>query len=446
VIPSSGTPGNEYDVLIKCTGITLAPGKTSVDFGSDVSVKSVNVTGAESVIAHILIDKNAKDERHDVTIKSAANEVSGPMAFNVISTGSTFYAELDILPVQKVSVSDFDRNNAANAPLLFTIRLYNDQKARSIKAVLHVIGQTYGELGTATKTMSLTPSATAQFDNRQFDDYKLGSSGSVVVQKSFQTGVLPSDVYTYKLEVFSGGKLIATAEEKNVISDVQYKPELISPGADFSSPMEEVTTKQPLFQWFAQMNSYDLYIYKLRGEDVSAQEATLSKPVYVQKNIHTTSFLYPNSAALLQDNTLYAWQIVAHSSDPYGNNEQASDLFRFKTKQTGTNEANRVSSLKITPDDSYIPVNTSAKFVVTALDDQDRELSVKPTMKVVPSTAGTIDANGNFTASGTPERAAIVAQYGETQDYVTVQIVNKPADGQPMQGFLKLLFGLPDPK
>ncbi len=444
VMPSSGYAGQQQNVVIQGLGTNFNRNNIQVFFGSGIEVQKVEVNTAENLVVKINILPNATPGVHNLKIISNGVEVEKQAAYTVFASGGNVSAQLDVTPVQTLRLADFDPNSISTAPMLFTVTVYNDGQVRDLKAVLTVSGEKNRRLGTAVKALNQTQAnAVIRFNNRQFDSYDLKGASRDLIEDASKTGLLPADIYTYKLELFEGRKKIAEAEGKNIINNTQARPELISPGVPFGTIASNYApTRQPLFQWFAQATTYDIAIYKVQPHQVTEQEVVLNRPIYIQKDLGTANLLYPASAEQLIPEQLYAWQVKANFNGAGGKEQLASQVFWFKVKAGAQPDAAAIE-LKIDQQDINLQTGASQKFTVKAYNVNEQEIMVKPQWRVIPAEGGTIGSDGIFTAGQKPMSVAILASYNDLQDYITVKIVSPPMEAQLMDGFLKKLFGIP---
>ena len=360
--------------------------------------------------------------------------------------GSGVKATIIVTPAQTIHLSDFDPNNVANAPLLFTVTIYNDATIQNLTVVFTISGQKSGLIGTATKYYKSEPANKIEnLTNRQFDKYQVANTNNPAIQAAIQTGTLPADVYDYHIEVLSdNGNDLADADGTNTITNQQSKPELISPGNSFSSDPVAIHTKQPLFEWFAQANSVDLKFFEVyTGQTTSAAVAN-NRPTYTSSAINGTSLLYPAGAAMLEEGHTYAWQITANYISASGSSTLSSDMFWFTVSSTGGSHT--VSQITVSPNDITIGAGQTYKFIAKAFDAKNDTVAIRPVWSVVPADGGSIDNNGNFTASNNENSAAVIASYGDIKDYATVYITaGIGANGQlwDISTFMRQVFGLP---
>ncbi|RYD83364.1 MAG: hypothetical protein EOP53_01070 [Sphingobacteriales bacterium] len=444
VMPSTGYVGQQQDVIIQCLGTNFKQNETQVSFGDEIQVQKITINTAENLVVKINIPENINPGNYTISIISNGKLLEKQAAYTVLQAGGKISAQLNVTPVQTLHLSDFDPNTINSAPQLFTVTVYNDLQERDLKAVLTVSGELNGKLGTATKILSKTqPGAAISFNNKQFDSYDLKSASQSLIQDASKTGLLPADIYSYHLELFAGRTKVAEAEGKNIINNTQQRPELIIPGVPFGDQSANaIPARQPLFQWFAQAKSYDFAIYKVLSNQNTEEEVVLNRPIFVQKDISGTTFLYPASAEQLIPNQLYAWQVKGNYNGSYGKEQLASHVFWFKVK-TNTQPDATVKEIKIVQDDMNMPFGAANKFTVKAYNANDQEIQLKPTWRVIPANGGTITNDGIFTAGTNPVTVAILANYDDLQDYITVSIVSAPLESVLMNGFLHRVFGIP---
>jgi hypothetical protein len=446
ILPNANYQGQTQDVTIRGLGTHFRDRVTTVSMGQGIQVQSVDVINTETIIARVSVSPNATAGSRDVTIVTGNEKLIKEGGLLVNAAGGNLTAIVTVTPVQSMHVSDFDPNNLQNSPLLFSVTITNDMQTRNLHVLLTISGQNMGDLGTATKSLrNVSPMQVIHFDNRQFDKYKLQNTNSDIVQSAIKTGTLPADIYIYHVQVFDdNNNLMADAQGQNVITNVFSKPQLISPGNNFFSDPEVVHLTQPLFQWFSQGNSYDFALYEIKPGQVSAQEITMNRPVYQQTNITQTTLLYPASAQILREGQTYAWQIKANYNGSTGNQQLPSDVFWFKLGTSNNKKTqSAVVDMHVEPNEVSLGTGNSYKFRVKAFDAENDSVSITPNWKVVPANGGKIDQNGVFTAGDPNAAVAVVAGYGDLEDYATVTISGPPVDNSwAMQLFLRQLFGV----
>jgi hypothetical protein len=441
------------DVVIRGIGTSFKSGQTTLDFGPGINIQRLDVTNTETMVARIQIDPSALPGSHDLNITTNGQVVLKQGAFVVNTIGGDFQASLNIVPTQSLHVSDFDPKNLANSPLLFTVNIHNDATPRNVAMYLTISCDQYGDLGTAYRLVQLTANQIYTFDNRQFDKYNLTDPNSPIIQLAIKTGSLPADVYHYKLVIIdrTSGATIQTLDGQNVISNPMTRPELIGPGNNFTTVALNITTKTPVFNWFSPGNNFELSVYEVPNEKTAPEEVLLTRPIFTQKDLTTSYFVYPASAKLLEDGKLYAWQIKANYVGTQGTQTLQSEVYWFRMATPGTSPTSvnkTVTDMKVEPEEFSVNPNQAFAFHVKAYNSNGDTLSINPAWRVVPADAGTINNSGVFTAGSKPNSSvAIVAIYGDMQDYATVSINAQSSGGSSSmldEAFLKKLFGIPD--
>ncbi|MSQ79585.1 MAG: hypothetical protein EXR21_07915 [Flavobacteriaceae bacterium] len=454
IVPSSGTANQTLDVIIRGNGTNFGPSSV-VSFGTGITVQNVQAQNIETIMARIEITAAASAGYHDVTVTTNGSPVVLANGFDVFAAGGQVTIQLMVMPLNSISLSDFDQNNLQNSPLLFTVTIYNDAVPKTnCRAELTLSGAKYGIIGTAIKTKnleSITASQVITFNNKEFDNYKIASGNSAFFDNAIKTGTLPSDVYTYTIKLYDklvGGPPIGEADGTNVIVNQVTRPELIAPGTPFTSQAETQRNKNPLFQWFSQGNSFDLSVFQVLAGQKTPEEVTLNRPIFIQKDIKGTSFLYPANAELLEEGKTYAWQIKLNTSpNTTGNTQLPSEVNWYRFEAAGQAPL-QVHNLKVDPEEAFLLQGKSQIFNVkayTAANEPTPNLKVE--WRVIPTDAGTIDQTGLFTASSTKTGScAIIAKFGDIQEYATVTISNFSFEEWGMKKFVQQLFGLPDAK
>jgi hypothetical protein len=451
--PNTAYVGQTSDIVIRGMGTSFKNGITRVDFGQDVTINRVTVQNTTTLDVQVTVSGTAavNPSGASVTITTGSDVVMRPNALVIAKTGSSVTATIIVTPIQSMHLSDFDPNNLANSPLLFSVIVYNDGVQRDLLVSLNVSGQASGGLVTATKVFRGTqPNAVLRFDNRQFDKYRATNPNSPTVQKAIQTGALPADQYTYEIVVTDlsvSGPPLCTADGTNTITNDISKPELIGPGNPFYSDPIAVHVKTPVFQWFSKGNTYDFFLYEVMAGQKTKEEVALNRPLFSESGLTTTTFLYPSSAPVMESGKVYAWQIVANYNGTTGLNQLSSDLFWFTMVTSSTTSGHRtVADLKVSPEAITVGAGQAYKFNVKAFDLNNDTITVAPTWTVVPAEGGTVDRDGNFIAGQGPNIVAVIASFGEFTDYSTVTI---NAGGEPtgdagnLDKMVRQMYGLP---
>jgi hypothetical protein len=447
VSPNSAIPGAAKDIVVRTVGTHFKDGVTTANFGAGITVKNFKVSNQELGTASIIVDKNAAPAPRTITLTTGSEVVEGDNFFEVVPESGNLRAVIDVIPNPTVSLADFDTKNPSASPLLFTIAVYNDAMVReNLRGVLTVIGDIYGKVATGTRYLKTPMPANyvETFNNREFTSYEVDRSNEKFYEAAIANGVLPSDVYTYRFQLInSTNDVLLTIEDKNIVENLIAKPELVYPGSEMSSKPENMEQKYPLFQWFSQATEFDIAIYPVNDFQKSPEEVVLNRPVYQQKGLTKSGFMYPSSAEQLREGQTYAWQVTGYQLTSKGKQALKSNVLWFKVASP-TQVDNGITSIEITPGDMDIEPNKSQQFKAKALNDEGKEVPFKPEWRVIPSNMGTITQDGLFVANTIAGAAAILVKYGPMEEYVTIQVNSATAQQFLMDGFLRELFGLPE--
>ncbi len=451
IVPNNGLAGtSSLDIIVRGSGTHWDGSitKTSIMFNpaTGITVNNVTVNGLEMMIVNIAIDAAANGDRN-LDIKQG-NMVYAGGVFGIIPANSgTVAISLMVNPVQTINISDFDPNNLGSSPVLFTVSIYNDNTIRkNLTATLTVKGDKVSSIGTATKKIDfLNKNAHLNFNNKEFDNYKLDQGNKAFFENAINTGTLPADDYEYTLTLTDQSGNIGTVTAKTVLSNPTTRPELISPGSIISMPADVNRNPLPVFQWFSQGDNFELNVYPVMEGQKTAEEVTNNRPMLKQTGIRTTTFVYPTSAEVLQDGKLYAWQVRRTNNSSSGTAVLSSEVFWFRYQAAGK-AVMTVSDLKITPEETVVPAGSSFKFNAQAFT-VNNELVTDAVIiwKVLPSTGGTIDNTGLFTASTTAGSYAVIASVGEYKEYSNVTVAPAYMGSMTeasMRLFVQKLFGL----
>jgi len=449
VAPSAVYPGQVTDIIINAMGTSFKSGVTVVNFGAGITAGKADVINSETIYVNVTVSNSAQIGSNDVTVTTGKDVVVKQGAIQIFSLGSGVKATILVTPAQTIHLSDFDPNNVANAPLLFTATIYNDAVVQDLTVVFTFTGQKMGEIVTATKVFKSEPADKIEsITNRQFDKYQVSNTNTPALQAAIQTGTLPADVYDYHIQVLdANGKDVADADGTNTIINQQSKPILISPGSSFSTDPELIHSSQPLFEWFAQANSVNLNLYEVYPGQTTAPAVALNRPTFTISDINSSTFLYPAGATILEVGHTYAWQITANYSSVSGSSTLSSDLNWFTVSNSNNSIGKHtLSQMSVSPSEITMGPGQSYKFTAKGYDANNDTISIQPTWTVVPADGGNIDYSGNFTSNNNEASVAIIASCGEIKDYATVYISSGiGANGAlwDVNAAMRQIFGLP---
>ncbi|KAA3600094.1 MAG: hypothetical protein DWQ06_09860 [Calditrichaeota bacterium] len=449
VVPNSGEQGETLDMIISGSNTNFVNGISTASFGEGITIESLNISSSVTAIARVSIDASSNLGSRDLSITTNNEIASAQNIFEVIEpTSSGVDLQVDMIPVNVLYISNFDPSNISSAPLLFTATLTNDNLERKLKADLVFNSEKHGSLVTGIKDFgTVAPNQVISFTNRDFDDFFSTPNGEDLLYDALATGILPPDNYIIDIVIKDqNGKNVAKDDGSNTTTNPTTELEVIAPGNAISQKPEEIYNPNPFFQWFAKATSYDLIVYPVTEGQTSAKLITENTPIFEQKELSNTSFLYPNFAEELKAGKTYAWQIFAHISTSQGEQILSSEVFWFTLKTSSDSETGSggiaLKSIEILPEE--IELNTGSTFLFTALgyDKNDELINIKPEWKVIPSDAGTINENGLFIAAYRPKSIAIVAKYGEIQDFATVTL-RWEGTSLNVKNLLEQVFGIP---
>jgi hypothetical protein len=453
ITPSSAMPGRTLDIVLRGINTTFSEGRSIADFGSGITVKRFIVSNPETGIASIEISPGASTGFRKIKVITGSEIVELDNAFEVFTSGSNFKANLELLPFQSASLSDFDISKPVTQPILFFINLYNDNSPRLIKVYMTFKRENGSQLfDLFTDQLSLGAMQVMRLTNRDLNNFKVGKpEGNLFFKEVTDKGTIPPGEYIYKLTVLDeNGVEIGGDQTKTVITNPVNNPELINPGAEFNSPVPEVFSPYPLFQWFGQNDRYDFAIYEwLPGQN--QEEVVRNIRVYGEEDIQGNSLLYPLSAEKLIEGKVYAWEVWGKLLTSKGIQRLPGNVFRFRYMGLVKEGGDKVNIAKIVVTPQLVEMNPGMQYKFTCIVyDQENKpvMTVKPVWKIVPA-KGSITSEGIFTAGDEPVTMAVVAQAGSIQDYSTVtvkavKVVPKEnTEDWMIQMMLRQLFGLP---
>ncbi len=446
--PNSSLPGQTVDVTIRGINTHFQSGISTADFGAGITVKKLVVANTITATATISVNGSASPGARDVRVTTRGEVVSLPNGFEVFLAGGVLRADIELLPMESISLKDVDLSNPKATPVLFFTNIYNDATQRTVNLGITVSAASKGLLGTISKkNIPISPGGIVKFNNRDYDAVKTnGQNGKDFLNTVELTGVFPPDNYTYVLTVTDiSGNVLATASTSTIITNPETNPELITPGGSFTDNIPEVYTPLPLFQWFGHNNRYDFALYECRPGQ-SAEEVTRNVAVYKQMDISSNSLLYPNSAEKLEDGKTYAWQVQGKSVSATGTHYLPSEVYRFKYISSLGSGKKIVSSIVIKPDEITLAPGQQTQFAIICYDDNGNIVSdATPKWQVTPA-YGTVTPTGLFTAGQGGNTVAVLVSAGTATEFATVTIklgiLSNGGFKNPFNGFVKKLFGL----
>lgn len=453
--PNSGVPGQTVDVVIRGVNTHFQNGVSQANFGSnDISVTKFVVLNSLTGTATIHIGSGAQTGGRTVTVATGTETAEVVNGFEIFSPSGSFTANLELLPIESISLSDLNVNTPNVSPVLFFINVYNDNVPKNINVTLSLSSDTRGNIGKLTiKNRATTANEYARLTNRDFTDLVLnGASGSQFVNEIQTLGTFPPDNYTYDLKITdASGIVLATGSSTTLVTNPRNNPELIAPGAPFAMPVESVYNPYPMFQWFGQMDRFDFFLYEVR-QNQTPEEAVRNLPEYKQLDMTANSLLYPIYAEKLKDGKEYAWQVVGKVNGSGGTQLFPSPVYRFRfvDATAAGGGAGSVASIQVTPQQIEVKAGEQFQFSSLMMDQDNQVLpTATPQWQLAPANKGTITSSGLFTAGSQPTTLAVIAKSGSVTDYALVTI--KPATITPVNAgqwmidaMIRQLFGLPN--
>ncbi len=445
--PNSGAIGQTVDVVIRGVNTHFQQNVSIVNFGQGINVQNLRIPNPLTITATIQITGAALPGFKDVIVTTGSEAASIFNGFEVFTSTGNLRGNIVLVPIESISLSNVDLTKPASSPILLFVNISNDNIRRYITVRVSVSADSRGLIGTmSTSPLVLQENANMRLTNRDFRDVAInGARGYEFLDIVRNIGTFPPDNYTYRMEIVDqNGTILVTDDGINVVTNIHYNPELIWPGADFTSSIQEVNTQYPVFQWFGQLDRYDFYLFELL-DGQTPQEATRNIPVYKQENISSTSLIYPVYAEKLVDGKKYAWYILGKISTAKGDKELPSQPFRFIYKDiSGINNEARISRIDITPQEADVKSKEKLQFNAVLYDDKGAIVSdVKPEWNITPD-KGYITQGGLFTAGDTLGTIAVVVKTGSVTEYAIVNIRPNIQDIRKAMtdDMLRKLFGL----
>ncbi len=244
--------------------------------------------------------------------------------------------------------------DTSQQPDLFTFQLINtlgiDQLV-SLRLTLRVEGLDIDELGWVQTNLFTLEPAGLTINNREFsaegqpwtiDGDKSGYDEDVaedLTDTILQTGLLPSDTYTFKLEVYDqyDQPIPGGSSSYSLIVSNPSRVDLVAPGAEFGSTLPVVATATPQFFWSTDAAAtgltqrYTIRVVKVE-DSASAEEVMQGYANWEAVIEDKTTEIYPSAvnAIALDPGATYAWQVIRHVTTSGGTIDLESEIFWFK--------------------------------------------------------------------------------------------------------------------
>jgi hypothetical protein len=432
ITPNSVTPGHTIDIVVRGINTNFKNGISTIDFGIDIQVLKFNVSNPETGIASIVIASNASPGFRNIKVSTGNEIVTLNNACEVFIGGGNFRAGLEMIPYQSDALSDFDISHPQSQPILYFVNLFNDNTPRNIKAYMTFYQGSGIELFTlSTDNIALTTMQVTRLTNRDFISFKLKKPEGISFLKDVTNkGALLPGEYIFKLVVTDeNGIVIGSDENKTLLTNPLYNPELISPGANFGTNIRDVFTPFPFFQWFGQADKYDFALFEVIREQ-TPEDVVRNVKVFELDDITGSSLIYPIYAEKLLEGKTYAWQINGKIVTSKGTQKLPSEVFRFRYTIPGNVEGDQknIARIVITPQQIELKPGNEYKFTAIIYDWENKPVTkIQPIWKVVPA-GGTVSQDGVFTAEQDPGTMAVVVLAGTYQDHAIV-VIKPPGVG-----------------
>ena len=348
------------------------------------------------------------------------------------------FVQIDPVPVDIIRLSDFDPLRPELSPTLFTLVIVNDDQRRNLQVGVAVSGQQAGFLGTISHTIGVvSPNESILLTNRDFDDFDLSDEAEVLAEYVLARGQVPVDEYSFAVTVTdrSDSGPINVGEDDGTISTTTDGTQIdaVSPGQPLGSSPETVTIPKPVFYWQSSGSTFDVELFEVLPGQLSQQDISTNFPLFRQRVTDQTTLPYPAFARELEAGKLYAWQVSAISATVSGERRFSSEMFWFTVEGDDEFGDDLQPEFVITPPDAVIlPGETLQYSVQTDLNALNAPSAIQ--WSVVPSTAGSISAQGLFTAAKSGIALIKAASTGSiSQTVVTVK------DGTDEQDALEIV-------
>jgi hypothetical protein len=423
VNPPSAFRGESVHLIIQGSGTDFVQDETEVDFqgfNDFINIESTLVNTPELMTVKIQISKEIPAGELDFMVITPTQKF--PAIFEITALEEDPEAMISVFPIQNIYLSDFDFSNLRNLPLLFTISVYSAGH-KYIRLITELSHDEYGMVASADKVLE-NPGFIVTFDNRQFDNYDKDIASDEILEMATQNGEIPPGKYTYTIYLYDennnllGEKITSGFYITGSVSGI----DMIAPGTELDSEPDVIFENTPYFQWFGGMTEYNFTLYEVLEDQKSADDIVSNIPVFQEKALTTSSFLYPNYAEELEEGKKYAWQVTSEILTGAGPQEIRSDVYWFIYKRENDSE-NTPENIKVYPDDINLVPGDSVQIKVEGFNTKGDTLKLDCQWKLVPDDMGKITDDGWFTAGKKPGTVAVSVSCGSIEDYITINIL-----------------------
>ena len=347
---------------------------------------------------------------------------------------------IEVTPVDVFRVSDFDALRPREAPIVYQVTVEHLDPQRSyarVVARLELFDETDALLASGFYTVGeVGPGRPGPFTftNRDIELDENGLNENIrqeFIDYAYDRGVFPPGTFVFRVKLEADGTIVSEDEGFVTTTNPGDQLDLNVPGVPFGQEAEPSFNPFPLFQWFAEARTYDFAVYEVLPGQTSADEVTAGRPIYQRQGLTETTLVYPTSAEALEPGRRYAWRVEAIILTAFGEERRTSEVYWFEiAAPPGTEEETStptapppVVRIELLPDEMTVRPGGLVPFQAMLFDADDLPVvNQQPTWRVRPPTAGTISAEGLFTAGTTPGPAAIIAEIEDVRQFATVFI------------------------
>ncbi|MEA2104422.1 MAG: hypothetical protein U9P79_07270 [Candidatus Cloacimonadota bacterium] len=130
--------------------------------------------------------------------------------------------------------------------------------------------------------------------------------------------------YAWRVIAFLGEQELESELWNFFIPSPEIQIELLGPGEQFSPNPPAINTNLPIFAWFSTATEFTFQIFEVE-ENETVEEIINGITYHEQPGISSIYFEYPESAPPLNQNTEYAWRVIAY----IGEQELESELWNL---------------------------------------------------------------------------------------------------------------------
>jgi len=226
--------------------------------------------------------------------------------------------------------ADFDLDDSASQPLIFTITIQNiSTEYHDYELRLDGLWGTYtgysiltpetnnpqpGGIETITNQNIVSHDDTSIYNiDNNFDEMQDALEDQVLAD---ETGRMPDGVYAGSIQAFDENNIAISNKANISITITSPTPIiLILPGSPLGSPPAEIDDLNPNFVWVSNLFEYTFKIWELEDASITAEEIALLNPLEVVEGIVSTTYTLPPSVQLENDQA-YTWQVSAELLTP----------------------------------------------------------------------------------------------------------------------------------